>query len=347
MPTKPSSPISENEIIRLLRRRFAGRDPSIEKGIGDDAAVLRPARAGELWVLTTDLLLEDIHFRLAETTSQQLGHKSLAVNLSDVAAMGARPRFYTVALGLPRTVSRDWILSFYQGMTELGRRHGAALIGGDMSGSRSAVYICISMLGETVGRRVLYRGGGKPGDFLYVTGILGRSAAGLKLLEAGRKKGKTRSEQEAIRAHREPEPRCAAGLWLAERGLARAMMDLSDGLSSDLPKLCAESGAGAEIYTSQLPFFEGARGWFPEPLELALHGGEDYELLFAVSPRKAAHLEAIYPRRYPPITKIGRMTSRRGVFWMEKPGQYARRLAERGYDHFRPGIEKSPGISKT
>jgi thiamine-monophosphate kinase len=160
------------------------------------------------------------------------------------------------------------------------------------------------------------------------------------LLEAGRKTGKTRAEQQAIKAHREPEPRCAAGLWLAERGLARAMMDLSDGLSSDLPKMCAESGAGAEIYTSQLPLFEGAREWLPEPLELALHGGEDYELLFAVSPRKAAHLEATYPRKYPPITRIGIMTSRRGVFWMEKPGQSARPLAERGFDHFRVRPEK-------
>ena len=340
MPTKPSSLISENEIIRLLRRRFAGRDPSIKNGIGDDAAVLRPAGGGELWVLTTDLLLEDIHFRLAETTPQQLGHKSLAVNLSDVAAMGTRPRFYTVALGLPRTVSREWILNFYQGMTELGRRHGALLVGGDMSGSKSEVYICVSVLGETVKRRVLYRGGGKPGDLLYVTGTLGRSAAGLKLLEAGQRKGTTPAEQEAIRAHREPEPRCAAGLWLAKQGLVRAMMDLSDGLSADLPKLCAESGAGAEIYTSQLPLFEGSRGWASEPLELALHGGEDYELLFAVSPRKAAHLEAVYPRTYPPITKIGTMTSRRGVFWMEKPGQSARRLPERGYDHFRVRPEK-------
>jgi thiamine-monophosphate kinase len=330
-----SDPTSEDQIVSLLRARFGGQSRSLKKGIGDDAAVFHPAAAREYWALTTDLLLEDVDFRKEWTSPRQLGHKALAVNLSDLAAMGVQPRFHTVSLGIPAGITQSWITELYQGMAGVAERHRTLLVGGDLSRSADSIHISVAILGESRRRRIVYRSGGKPGDSLYVTGILGRSAAGLKLLQRGVIRGNSPSEREALTCHREPEPRCGVGSWLADHGFARAMIDLSDGLSMDLGRLARESGAGAEIYDSALPVFEPCRAWGCDPVQLGFYGGEDYELLFAVPPAQAPSLERRYSRKFPQITRIGRLTRSPGIFVAEAPGAPRRRLRDLGFDHFR------------
>jgi len=326
--------LSEDGIIRILKARFPARSPLVETGIGDDAAVLRALPAPKCWIVTTDMLIEGVDFRQNWTTPAQLGRKALAVNLSDLAAMGADPLFYTVALALPRPVDPTWISGFFRGLTSLGHKSGADLIGGDLSSSPSGIGIAITALGVPAGRRAVRRSGGKAGDLLYVTGSLGRSAAGLKLLQSGVLQGRRRAERDALRAHLIPEPRCEVGAWLGRSGLPHCMMDLSDGLSVDLPRLCEASGTGAEICAASLPRFPESLAWQCDPLELAFHGGEDFELLFAVPPAKASLLEKRYPSKFPPLSRIGILTTASGVRWRPAPGAKARPLVAKGYDHF-------------
>ncbi|MBP1595068.1 MAG: thiamine-monophosphate kinase [Acidobacteria bacterium] len=328
--------VDENKIVRMLAGRFGARNSSVIQGIGDDAAVVHPAGSREYWVITTDMLLEDVDFRKTWMTPAQLGHKSLAVNLSDLAAMGAEPRYFTVAIALPEDIEpKEWILRFYRGLSALARRHNAVLIGGDLSRSPLGVQISITALGETFDRRIIRRAGGRPGDLLYVTGTLGKAAAGLALLQQGSTKGRNSREQSALRSHRTPEPRCEVGAWLARHRFASCMVDLSDGLSMDLPRLCEASGTGAEISGPLLPLFPASRAWGCDPLRHAVHGGEDFELLFAVPVRRAALLEASYPARYPRITRIGRLCRGSGVNWTPHPGARMERLDPSGFDHFR------------
>jgi len=329
----------ENEIVEFLRKRHAVEHPMLKKGIGDDAAVLRLGEAKEFQVITTDALIEEIDFRRDWTTPRELGWKSLAVNLSDLAAMGARPQFFTVTLALPPDITEQWIREFYNGLTECGALHGAALIGGDLSGAQNAVMISITAIGESLRRRVVYRSGGREGDLLYVTGTLGRSAAGLELLRQGTIHSRSRPRREALRAHRMPEPRCRAGAWLAQSGYVHSMMDISDGLSTDLARMCAASGVDAEILTA--PVFAAAASWHCDPLALALHGGEDYELLFSAPFSKKGMLEKNYPSEFPPITHIGNMLEGTGVVWLAEPGKKRRELPALGFDHFRSASASS------
>ncbi len=342
MSRKPSQPASENRLIQLLQDRYPAKSPLLKKGIGDDAAVVCPKGANEYWLLTADMLLEGIDFRREWTTPRKLGCKSIAANLSDLAAMGARPRFYTVSLAIPSGISERWLLEFYDGLTEQGISKGAQLIGGDLSRSERGILISISAAGESLNRKVLYRAGGRAGDLLYVTGILGRSAAGLKLLQAGCTRPRSRPQKEAIRVHQMPEPRCEAGLWLAQCGLIRCMMDLSDGLSTDLSRMCRASRVDAEIHAAALPLFRESRKWSCNPAELALHGGEDFELLFAVPHSRGALLEKTYPVSFPKITRIGKMARGDGTVWILDSGNKRQRLSEHGYDHFRPSALHVP-----
>jgi thiamine-monophosphate kinase len=310
--------MDENRIVRLIQRQFERKNSSVIRGIGDDAAVLRLPGSHGYWVVTTDMLLEDIDFRASWLTPAQLGHKSLAVNLSDIAAMGAKPRFFTVALALPATVTGTWIESCYRGMSKLALRHGAVLIGGDLSRSPGGVQVTITAIGEC-DEKPVYRSGGRPGDVLFVTGILGRAAAGLQLLLRGQFRGANLSQRQALSAQRMPEPRCDVGVWLARSGLVRSMMDLSDGLSLDLHRLCLASGVAANIATP--PLYRGAT------LAQGLDGGEDYELLFTLAPgtRVPEAFEGV------PLTRIGeiRPGTAGAVLLAGHP------LKPGGWDHFR------------
>jgi thiamine-monophosphate kinase len=324
----------ENRIVDFLEKRFAGRSASIIKGVGDDAAVIRQQGAREDWVVTTDMLLEDVDFQKAWLTAGQLGHKSLAVNLSDLAAMGARPRFHIVSLGIPATIPDKWIVQFYQGLAKLASAHKTLLIGGDLSRSTNGIQVTITALGETWHRQAIYRSGGSAGDVLYVTGTLGKAAAGLELLRKEQTKGATASQKEALKAHKTPNPRCDVGLWLLQNHYASCMMDLSDGISTDLPRLCSSSNVGAEIYPGALPIFSASKSWKLDPLNLALNGGEDFELLFAVPRNVAAKFAEAYPKRFPRVTRIGILTSSKGIVLREASGKPARHLANGGFDHF-------------
>jgi thiamine-monophosphate kinase len=317
--------------VELVRRRFGGRSRGLVRGIGDDAAVFRTARPGELWVATTDMLVEKVDFRAGWLRPEDLGHKALAVNLSDVAAMGAVPRYALAALALPRSGAASWIARFYRGWTGLARRSGVALIGGDLSRSPGGIQVAVTVLGSSRSG-IVYRSGGRPGDLLYVTGTLGCAAAGLHLLRRGRRRAVGGAARRALQAQARPEPRCEVGAWLARSGFARAMIDLSDGLSTDLARLCSASSVGAEVDIERLPLFREASGWGLDPVRLALDGGEDYELLVAVPAARAPRLERAYLRRFPPLTRIGRLVAGRGVSALTGSGP--RRLPPRGFDHF-------------
>jgi thiamine-monophosphate kinase len=330
-------PADEDSLIQLLKHRYPFKCAQLKAGIGDDAAVIRPKGAAEFWLITADMLVESVDFHRGWTLPRQLGRKSIAVNLSDLAAMGARPRFFTVSLAVPSDIPQRWLLDFHDGLTEKGKAFGAFLIGGDLSSAEKHIMISITALGESQNRKVLYRSGGKPGDLIYVTGSLGRSAAGLKLLQDPDSEGRISFRKQALLAHLDPDPRCDEGLWLAQSGLVSCMMDLSDGLSMDLPRLCAASGIGAEIHVQSLPVFPEAATWNLDPVELALHGGEDYELLFAVPRSKRRRLERNYPAAFPRITCIGEMIPDAGKILLvgKGPDQRRRLLPRRGWDHFK------------
>ena len=322
---------------------------SLLLGIGDDAAIIGQPGRGET-VITTDMLVEEIDFRLETMPPRLLGHKALVVSLSDMAAMGARPRWSLLSIGLPREIwETPFVDDFYEGFFALASRHGVSLVGGDVSRTPERVVVDSIVLGETAPGRAILRAGASPGDHIFVTGTLGGSATGLRLLERGaRLKGhggasptkrrarscEARAVEELLLRHLRPEARVEWGELLGALRLATAMIDLSDGLSSDLQHLCRESRAGAIIEASRVPvnpFIRELRDDEFDPLALALHGGEDFELLFTVSPRNLKRL----PRevRGVPITYLGDVTNEAGRVMLAE-GAHHRRLKAQGFSHF-------------
>jgi len=297
----------ETDLVAMIRRLNPGPAPGLIQGIGDDCAVLRP-QPGEDLLVTTDFLLEGVHFLRQTHSATDCGWKALARGLSDIAAMGGTPRYAFVSLTLAPWAGGAWLRGFYGGMNLLGRRHGVVVAGGDLTGAQQL--LCdIVVLGGVKRGRALRRGGAKAGDRLYVTGLLGGSALGLE----------TRKGQ-AWKRHLRPEPRITAGQALAACRGRSACMDLSDGLALDLFRLCMESGCAAEL-SGELPIFPGAT------LEQALAGGEDYELLFAAPAgrRVGAAMGGVA------VTEIGRCVE-------GKPGTIllaGKPLAARGWDPFR------------
>jgi thiamine-monophosphate kinase len=253
----------------------------VPQGIGDDAAVWRPGDDEDV-VVTTDSLVEGIHFRRDWTDWRTLGHKILAVHISDLAAMGAAPKLAVVTLGLRGDeLARD-LEELYRGLGELAQRHGMTVAGGDIVKSPHGLTFHVTALGQTRQRRALTRSGAAPGDLIGITGTIGASAAGLRLLGLSRDDPRRMATTAdlLIAAHQRPEPRVALGAALLASG-ATAAMDLSDGLAGDLPKMLVASGVSARIDARKLPVAAAVRALFPEEwLELALRGGEDYELLF-------------------------------------------------------------------
>src|SRR5215216_6115110 len=309
---------SEFDFINTLHQRVASSSESIVAGIGDDAAVFRSA-AGKETIITADLLVEDIDFRRTTTPPYLLGHKALAVSLSDIAAMGARPLWSLVSIGVPDDIwQTGFVERLYDGLLDLANRYGVQLIGGDTSRTTDNIVIDSIVTGECTAGTSVMRSGAKPGDQIFVTGSLGAAAAGLRLIERGAHLAEQNLGDEdsqkldhvLIRQLR-PEPRVGWGIVLGEERLATAMIDLSDGLSSDLNCLCAASGVGALIDSSLLPIDSyvtelcGRRAL--DPLQLALHGGEDFELLFTVKPGDVAKV----PRRVDgvEIKRIGEITN--------------------------------------
>ncbi len=257
------------------------RSSALELGIGDDAAIWQPSLGASV-VITTDSLVEEVHFRLDWTDWESLGHKALAVNVSDLAAMGAAPKVAVVTLGLRGSERIADLVALYTGMGDVARRYGVVIAGGDIVRSPFGLALHITALGELQGANRLTRNGARPGDIIGVTGTLGASAAGMQLLANGGSLRQAATADLLVQAHLRPEPRVPLGQVLREHG-ASAAMDLSDGLMGDLPKILAASNVSAEINLRAIPVAAAVRALFPEEwLTLATRGGEDYELLFTV-----------------------------------------------------------------
>jgi thiamine-monophosphate kinase len=317
--------LGEQGIIDLFKVSRA--QPPITKSIGDDCAAIR-LPGGKLLLWTTDMLIEGIHFERRFGTPKQLGAKSLAVNLSDIAAMGGRPIACLLALSLPHDLEQNWISEFRDGFTSLAERHGCPLIGGDTCGGREEIAISVTVLGEVPEDQVLWRSGAHDGDDIWVSGIPGTSALGLRILADG---GDIISDEAriAVNKHLDPEPRLEPAEDLAESGQVTACIDTSDGIAVDLGHLCGESHLGALLEESLLPLPAIPPGREDDPLELALQGGEDYELLFTAAPAARVIFEKVRD-----LHRIGKMDeSSNGVFMQRSDGG-RERITPRGFSHF-------------
>ena len=345
--TKARSPIREFDLIRTLQQRHGRKSPSVIRGIGDDAAVVASG-AGRWSVLTTDLLAEGIHFDLRTATMTDIGFRAAAANLSDIAAMGATPQYILVALAIPRTGTSDQVQQLYRGMMAACRPHHVELIGGDTSASDGGWFISVTLVGMVPPRKALFRNGAGIGDLLYVTGTIGDSLAGLMLLNERPPRKKQRPDTKALSArhqqfligrHLRPTARIAEGQWLSSHRLATSAIDISDGLSGDLRHICEESHVGAELDLGALPLSPACRAYAAtrtlDPVALALTGGEDYELLFTLSPRHQAQAErAAKTHRYR-ITCIGVIRPARHGIQAVDPDGKKRPLPITSYEHFR------------
>jgi len=328
--------------------RYVGehqKAPGVVRGIGDDAAILRMGdRDSPYIVATVDLLVEDIHFSRRYISGRELGGRALAVNISDVAAMGGSPRYALVSLALPRDFSQEFLEEIYAGMCKFGHRFDTAVVGGNVSSTNGGLAIDVTLLGEV--EQPVYRSGAQPGDLLAVSGVVGSSAAGLHwLLERGRPTGSSaellRSADLCARAHLQPEPRVALGMQLAAAG-ATAMIDISDGLASEVNHLVESSGVSMVVREPQLPVSEAARLLAAElekdPLELALFGGEDYELVFTIPRDRWPAAEEAAQDVGVPVTAIGEVleaTSPQAYIDAGGAEQDWRLLPPGGWNHLR------------
>lgn len=306
--------------IRALAGHTAGA-PSVIQGIGDDCAVLEVPRSKQL-LITTDLCVENIHFRRKWHPAHSVGHRCLARGLSDIAAMSGTPIACFLSLGLPPKLPQAWIDGFLRGLHDLARRFQTQLAGGDIS-SAPKIIADIVVVGYAPSGKAILRSGARPGDHIYVTGSLGGSAATLQQLRAGKKIKTAKSNP-----HFYPQPRIQVGQWLQKHGLATAMIDLSDGLSVDLAHICEESRVSAQIRAADIPVAKGSN------LKLALHGGEDYELLFTAP--KRAKLPAQIAGA--PITRIGTISDTSNysaAIQILGENGTVRPLPQQGWEHFR------------
>jgi len=329
------APSSEDAVLACVDRYFAAAHPSLLLARGDDCAVLRPS--GPL-CLSTDLFLEDVHFRCAYFTPQEIGHKALAVNASDLAACGAKPLAFTLSLGLPPDLGLDMLEGLFAGMSALAKRLRMGLAGGDLSRC-DKLCLSITAWGEGGGRfggdrHWLSRGGVKPGEVLFLIGDAGLARAGLALLEAEGRKA-LEAWPAACAAHLMPQPQVDAGQILSRLGQGDqppALMDLSDGLARDLPRLLGMpgSGLGAELLIPESMLHKElvryARGRGKDPVREAYLGGEDYALLGACSTRLLSSLQAALPE----LRKIGVVTGNSGILLNGAPAG-----EDSGFDHFR------------
>lgn len=325
--------IGEFGLIEKISSSAAAADPMVVKAIGDDAAVVASGRESCLLV-TTDILKEGIHFKKEFSSPYVLGKKCLAVNLSDIAAMGGAPAYYFVSLAIPPATDYRFIRDLYRGMATQARRFGASLLGGDTTASQDSMVISITLLGKAPARQVLYRHGASPGDLIYVTGTLGDSALGLAILQTGQAAPKN----VLVKRHTDPVPRIAAGQALARSRAATAMMDISDGLVGDIGHIMKQSGVGARIYLDRLPLSTPYRSYCPEYAKNyylpALSGGEDYELLFTVAAAGEKKVQAISKKLGLAMTCIGEITAKRqGLKIISVQGK-AVEMRETGFRHF-------------
>jgi thiamine-monophosphate kinase len=297
------------------------------KGIGDDCAVVGRVEDA-LLLLTTDLLLEGVHFDRRYCQPEKLGSKSLSVNLSDIAAMGGEPLACLLAVSLPSRTRQSRLTAFRDGFMQTAARYDCQIIGGDTCGSASKTSIAVTVLGRVGDREIMWRTGAREGDDVWVSGTPGLSALGLFILRSGMKKLQP-SFAEAVEKHLNPEPRLALGRMLARESLVTSCIDTSDGIAVDLGHICELNGLGAVIEESALPQMEVPRGLTKEHLHWALNGGEDYELLFTAAPADRVRITKIGG-----LSRIGRMVSRVEGFVLLRKDGGREKIEAKGFSHF-------------
>lgn len=326
-------PLAEKKLIAEIRRRANVHSKVLLAGIGDDCAVLHEQPGYELLV-TTDFSLEGTHFRRDWHPAESVGHRCLARGLSDIAAMGGEPVSAFLSLALPRDLPQRWVTKFIKGFLRLAEKYQTPLAGGDTAQSVGGILADIIVVGRVPKGKAVLRSGARPGDRIYVSGKLGGSAAAVHLfLSQQSETGGPAPKGPTIRdypRHFYPDPRVALGRELRKRRLATSMIDLSDGLSTDLEHICKESGAGAAIEAARIPRAKVGRPSREVDLPLALNGGEDYELLFTAraKTRIPAELAGV------PLTEIGRITNAQKVVIIDDRGN-ERELRAQGWEHFR------------
>jgi thiamine-monophosphate kinase len=304
-------------------RRQSG--PAIMAGIGDDCAVIRfPAGLDSL--VTTDFTLENIHFRRDWHPAKAVGHRCLSRGLSDIAAMGGQPVAAFLSLALPRDLSQSWVKAFTSGLVKLAGQHGVVLAGGDTAESPNGILADIIVLGAIPKGQAILRSSARVGDRIFVSGRLGGSAAALVELRGRPPK---KSDPRSYPRHFYPEPRIELGRILRQRGIATAMIDTSDGLSTDLSHICEESGVGAEMDATRIPRARIGKPAREVAFDMALHGGEDYELLFTVGPGKAVPQQLAGVA----LTEIGRIVNGHKIRLLDDRGGSSE-LKPRGWEHF-------------
>jgi thiamine-monophosphate kinase len=332
----PIRTLGEHALVERLRQRVGPPPASVLIGIGDDAAVLEPDR-GTVQVLTTDGLVEDVHFTRAWTRPAAIGAKALAVNLSDLAAMGATPRASLLSLALPDAFDCAEFDELVDGYVSLAERSGATLVGGNLTRSPGPLMIDVTAVGAVARRRLLRRDTARVGDEIFVTGVLGAAAAGLEMLRSGiARMGVDDAAAACLARYESPEARTRCGVIVGRSRAASAAIDLSDGLADAVHRIAESAGAGVVLDAEQIPVAEGARAWASgrgiDPVMFAVAGGEDYELAFAVSPRRRGRfLGATRRCRNLQVTRIGRLVADRGA-WLSTSGRLEPLPA--GFVHF-------------
>ena len=325
--------IGEFGLINRIRKWITSSDPALVQGIGDDVAVIK--MGAKALLVTTDILIEGIHFDRSWLDPYRLGRKSLAVNLSDIASMGGIPKYFLISIGLPKNLPLSFISSFYLGLKKEAKQFRVELIGGDTSLSQKIV-INICLLGEGRKKDLLFRKGARVGDDLFVSGTLGDAALGLKILQ---EKGKIIGAEGLIKKHLSPCPRVELGQTIAKHHWATAMIDVSDGLLIDTSHLLQESGVGAQVWENRIPLSRLYRKWvhpfLKDFFQLALSGGEDYELLFTAPSEMRERIPYLSHSLKIPITHIGEILPKKeGLHIIREDGKnYS--PSRLGFEHFK------------
>ena len=336
--------IGEFGLIGQIQKRFSvpyrrQAEEAVVLGIGDDAAVWRPSADRDI-LLTTDTLMEGSHFKREWSSFHQIGYKAVSVNVSDIAAMGGRPRAFLVSLGLPDDISVGDVGQLYRGIARGCRVFDIVLIGGNVTATQGPFFVAVTLMGEVARGRLVRRNGAAVGDALYVTGCLGEAAAGLALLE---REYPRRSGSRLLRRYRAPEARWREGRLLGDMAIPSAMIDLSDGLAADLGHLTAQSGVGATLLHDAIPVSSALRRFAKrvgvDPARYALYGGEDYELLFSVSGKSVQKLEKLIRDGLIQACRIGTITPKGEGLVMVGADGCPRRLRPSGYDHLNRGAD--------
>ncbi len=332
--------IGEFGLIDKIKNETLIDSRKVIRGIGDDAAVFSIGK-GRVALLTTDILIENVHFIRNKISPHDLGYKSMAVNLSDIAAMGAKPEHAFISIGIPEDIDTDYIDMFYQGVKELAKKYSVNILGGDTSLSTSGLIINIALTGSAVKKNILYRNTARPGDIIYITGNLGDSKAGLYFVI----NNITNLDHQALKlinVHNKPYPYVHEGIFLAGCRGVHSAMDISDGLGSDLGHIASESNAGFILYEEKLPVSDELINFcskFSKDIsDYALNGGEDYVLAFTADPKNALNIEKSYYKKFnKKLFRIGEITDAPEIILQLKDGK-RKAVTGTGWDHFRHNL---------